>query len=272
MFGINFVIDSMVLICVLLEMFDVIIQCYEIFIQVCVLIYVISFIEVINCGVLLDLVFQLIVGIEVVNVSFGISLKIFQEGYEVGFSQKCGILGNNLMYFEIGQGSVFLVNVYYGVDQQICEICVYVVVCYFKLFLVNIVVGFIGFEYLYNGKQIICVGLEDYFCGKLFGVLMGCDICYINYVEVDQDDMDMFLILLGVVGINFIMGIFGFDDVMFNYQIIFFYDVFYVCQMLGLKLVLEFEDWLQWMGIFIQVDGCICFGDELLLVFCQVLV
>ena len=182
---------------------------------------------------------------------------------KAGLSQKRGTLGNNLMYFETGQGSALSANAHHGVDQQTCETRAYAVARHFKPFLVNTVVGFIGPEYLYNGKQIIRAGLEDHFCGKLLGVPMGCDICYTNHAEADQDDMDMLLTLLGVAGINFIMGIPGSDDVMLNYQTTSFHDALYARQTLGLKPAPEFEDWLQRMGIFTQADGRIRFGDEL---------
>ena len=263
MLGINPATDSMASICALLEMLDAIIQRYEIPTQACVLTHVTSSIEAINRGVPLDLVFQSIAGTEAANASFGISLKILQEGYEAGLSQKRGTLGNNLMYFETGQGSALSANAHHGVDQQTCETRAYAVARHFKPFLVNTVVGFIGPEYLYNGKQIIRAGLEDHFCGKLLGVPMGCDICYTNHAEADQDDMDMLLTLLGVAGINFIMGIPGSDDVMLNYQTTSFHDALYARQTLGLKPAPEFEDWLQRMGIFTQADGRIRFGDEL---------
>ena len=263
MLGINPATDSMASICALLEMLDAIIQRYEIPTQACVLTHVTSSIEAINRGVPLDLVFQSIAGTEAANASFGISLKILQEGYEAGLSQKRGTLGNNLMYFETGQGSALSANAHHGVDQQTCETRAYAVARHFKPFLVNTVVGFIGPEYLYNGKQIIRAGLEDHFCGKLLGVPMGCDICYTNHAEADQDDMDMLLTLLGVAGINFIMGIPGSDDVMLNYQTTSFHDALYARQTLGLKPAPEFEDWLQRMGIFTQADGRIHFGDEL---------
>jgi ethanolamine ammonia-lyase large subunit len=183
----------------------------------------------------LDLVFQSIAGTEAANASFGINLNVLQEGYEAGLSLKRGTLGQNLMYFETGQGSALSANAHHGVDQQTCETRAYAVARHFKPFLVNTVVGFIGPEYLYNGKQIIRAGLEDHFCGKLLGVPMGCDICYTNHAEADQDDMDTLLTLLGVAGINFIMGIPGSDDIMLNYQTTSFHDALYARQTLGLK-------------------------------------
>ena len=174
-----------------------------------------------------------------------------------------GTLGQNLMYFETGQGSALSANAHFGVDQQTCETRAYAVARHFKPFLVNTVVGFIGPEYLYNGKQIIRAGLEDHFCGKLLGVPMGCDICYTNHAEADQDDMDTLLTLLGVAGINFIMGIPGSDDIMLNYQTTSFHDALYARQTLGLKPAPEFEQWLARTGIFTQADGKVHFGNNL---------
>lgn len=269
--GINPATDSMAGIAELLKMLDAIIQRYEIPTQACVLTHVTTSIEAIERGVPLDLVFQSIAGTEAANASFGISLKILQEGYEAGLSQKRGTLGDNLMYFETGQGSALSANAHHGVDQQTCEARAYAVARAYKPLLVNTVVGFIGPEYLYNGKQIIRAGLEDHFCGKLLGVPMGCDICYTNHAEADQDDMDMLLTLLGVAGINFIMGIPGSDDVMLNYQTTSFHDALYARQTLGLKPAPEFEAWLERMGILIQRDGRVCLGEQLPSAFRQAL-
>ncbi|MDT3709512.1 MAG: ethanolamine ammonia-lyase subunit EutB [Pseudomonadaceae bacterium] len=271
MIGINPATDSMGSICTLLEMLDAVIQRYEIPTQSCVLTHVTSSIAAIERGAPLDLVFQSIAGTEAANASFGISLKVLQEGYEAGLSLKRGTLGNNLMYFETGQGSALSANAHHDVDQQTCEARAYAVARHFNPFLVNTVVGFIGPEYLYNGKQIIRAGLEDHFCGKLLGVPMGCDICYTNHAEADQDDMDMLLTLLGAAGINFIMGIPGSDDVMLNYQTTSFHDALYARQVLGLRAAPEFEQWLARMGIFQQRDGQLRLGNELPSAFRQAL-
>ncbi|MBD9517754.1 ethanolamine ammonia-lyase subunit EutB [Pseudomonas sp. PDM22] len=263
MLGINPATDSLQSICTLLEMLDAIIQRYEIPTQSCVLTHVTSSIEAINRGAPLDLVFQSIAGTEAANASFGVSLAILKEGYEAGLSQKRGTLGDNLMYFETGQGSALSANAHHGVDQQTCETRAYAVARHFKPFLVNTVVGFIGPEYLYNGKQIIRAGLEDHFCAKLLGVPMGCDICYTNHAEADQDDMDMLLTLLGVAGINFIMGIPGSDDVMLNYQTTSFHDALYARQTLGLRPAPEFEAWLARMEILRQQDGRVQMAGQL---------
>ena len=263
MLGINPATDSLASICELLRMLDGIIQRYEIPTQACVLTHITSAIEAINRGVPLDLLFQSIAGSEAANASFGINLQLLQEGYEAGLSLQRGSLGHNLMYFETGQGSALSANAHHGVDQQTCEARAYAVARQFKPFLVNTVVGFIGPEYLYNGKQIIRAGLEDHFCGKLLGLPMGCDICYTNHAEADQDDMDNLLTLLGVAGTNFIMGIPGSDDVMLNYQTTSFHDALYARQSLGLRPAPEFEAWLQHMGIFTQAQGHPQLNDQL---------
>ncbi|WP_409277868.1 ethanolamine ammonia-lyase subunit EutB [Pseudomonas defluvii] len=261
MIGINPATDSLSAISELLKMLDGVIQHYDIPTQSCVLTHVTSSVAAIERGVPLDLVFQSIAGTQAANSSFGISLGILQEGYEAGLSLKRGTLGNNLMYFETGQGSALSANAHHGVDQQTCEARAYAVARHFNPFLVNTVVGFIGPEYLYNGKQIIRAGLEDHFCGKLLGVPMGCDICYTNHAEADQDDMDMLLTLLGVAGINFIMGIPGSDDVMLNYQTTSFHDALYARKALGLRPAPEFEEWLARMDILQQRDGQVRLGS-----------
>ena len=263
MIGINPATDSMGTICTLLEMVDAVIQRYEIPTQSCVLTHVTSSIAAIERGAPLDLVFQSIAGTEAANASFGISLELLKEGYEAGLSLKRGTLGDNLMYFETGQGSALSANAHHDVDQQTCEARAYAVARHYNPFLVNTVVGFIGPEYLYNGKQIIRAGLEDHFCGKLLGVPMGCDICYTNHAEADQDDMDVLLTLLGAAGINFIMGIPGSDDVMLNYQTTSFHDALYARKVLGLRPAPEFEAWLARMGILHLQDGQLRMGDQL---------
>ena len=261
MIGINPATDSVSAISELLKMLDAVIRHYEIPTQSCVLTHVTSSVAAIEKGVPLDLVFQSIAGTEAANSGFGISLEILREGYEAGLSLKRGPLGDNLMYFETGQGSALSANAHHGVDQQTCEARAYAVARHFNPFLVNTVVGFIGPEYLYNGKQIIRAGLEDHFCGKLLGVPMGCDICYTNHAEADQDDMDVLLTLLGVAGINFIMGIPGSDDVMLNYQTTSFHDALYARKTLGLRPAPEFEDWLTRMDILRQDDGGVRLGQ-----------
>lgn len=252
--GINPAGDSTAGICDLLKMLDAVIQRFQIPTQACVLTHVTTTIEAIERGAPVDLVFQSIAGTQAANASFGITLATLQEGYEAGLSQQRGSLGDNLMYFETGQGSALSANAHQGIDQQTCEARAYAVARHFKPLLVNSVVGFIGPEYLYNGKQIVRAGLEDHFCAKLLGVPMGCDICYTNHAEADQDDMDNLLTLLGSAGVNFIMGIPGSDDVMLNYQTTSFHDALYLRQLLGLRAAPEFEEWLAKMRI-MQQDG-----------------
>ncbi|MBA1260287.1 ethanolamine ammonia-lyase subunit EutB [Pseudomonas oryzihabitans] len=261
--GINPATDSTSGICELLKMLDAVIQRYEIPTQSCVLTHVTTSIAAIERGAPVDLMFQSIAGTQGANESFGISLALLQEGFDAGLSQRRGTLGDNLMYFETGQGSALSAGAHHGVDQQTCEVRAYAVARQFKPLLVNTVVGFIGPEYLYNGKQIIRAGLEDHFCGKLLGVPMGCDICYTNHAEADQDDMDMLLTLLGAAGINFIMGIPGSDDVMLNYQTTSFHDALYARQVLGLQPAPEFAAWLDRLGILRLEDGRFRLGEGL---------
>ncbi|HMC48382.1 MAG TPA: ethanolamine ammonia-lyase subunit EutB, partial [Caballeronia sp.] len=249
MIGINPASDSLSAITTLLLMIDDFRQRYEVPTQSCVLTHVTNTIAAIEKGAPVDLVFQSIAGTEKANSSFGVSLALLQEAHEAGLSLKRGTVGNDLMYFETGQGSELSANAHYDVDQQTCEVRGYAVARKFSPLLVNTVVGFIGPEYLYDGRQIIRAGLEDHFCGKLLGVPMGCDICYTNHAEADQDDMDNLLTLLGVANVNFIMGIPGADDVMLNYQSTSFHDALYVRNVLGLRRAPEFEAWLESMRI-----------------------
>ena len=247
--GINPASDSLAAAITLLNMLDDFRLKYEVPTQSCVLTHVTSTIQAIEKGAPVDLVFQSIAGTEKANASFGINLGILQEAYEAGLSLNRGTVGNNVMYFETGQGSALSANANHGLDQQTCEARAYAVARKFNPLLVNTVVGFIGPEYLYDGKQIIRAGLEDHFCGKLLGLPMGCDICYTNHADADQDDMDSLLTLLGVAGVNFIMGVPGADDVMLNYQSTSFHDSLYIRKVLGLKRAPEFEAWLERMGI-----------------------
>jgi ethanolamine ammonia-lyase large subunit len=249
MIGINPASDSLSAVTRLLAMIDDFRTRYQVPTQSCVLTHVTSTIAAIEKGAPVDLVFQSIAGTERANAGFGISLSLLQEAYEAALSLKRGTVGDNVMYFETGQGSALSANAHHGVDQQTCEARAYAVARRFNPFLTNTVVGFIGPEYLYDGKQITRAGLEDHFCGKLLGVPMGCDICYTNHAEADQDDMDNLLTLLGVAGVNFIMGIPGADDVMLNYQSTSFHDALYLRDVLGLRRAPEFEAWLESMQI-----------------------
>ena len=252
--GINPATDSVPAVSALLRMLDDVIHTYEIPTQACVLTHVTTSIEEINRGVPVDLVFQSIAGTEAANRSFGIDLALLAEGRAAALALKRGTIGDNVMYFETGQGTALSANAHHGVDQQTCEARAYAVARKFHPLLVNTVVGFIGPEYLYNGKQIIRAGLEDHFCGKLLGLPMGCDICYTNHAEADQDDMDMLLTLLTAAGCNFIMGIPGSDDVMLNYQTTSFHDALYAREVLGLRMAPEFEAWLVRAGVFEGAD------------------
>ncbi len=247
--GINPATDNLYNVTELLKMLDSVREKYKIPTQSCILTHVTNTIEAINKKAPVDLVFQSIGGTEKTNSSFGVNLKLLREAYEAGLSLKRGTVGNNVMYFETGQGSSLSANANFALDQQTCEVRAYAVAKQFNPLLVNTVVGFIGPEYLYNGKQIIRAGLEDHFCGKLLGLPMGCDICYTNHAEADQDDMDVLLTLLGVAGCTFIMGIPGADDIMLNYQSTSFHDALYARTVLGLKPAPEFEDWLLKMQI-----------------------
>ena len=250
--GINPATDNLQNLSELLKLMDYIIQEYDIPTQSCVLTHVSSGIQLANQNVPVDLMFQSIAGTQSANTGFGIDLALLQEGYEAALSLKRGTVGQNVMYFETGQGSALSSNSHFGVDQQTLEARAYAVGRKYKPFLVNTVVGFIGPEYLYNGKQIIRAGLEDHFCGKLLGVPMGCDICYTNHADADQDDMDVLLTLLANAGLNFMMGIPGSDDVMLNYQTTSFHDALYIRQLLGLQPAPEFALWLEQQGILKQ--------------------
>ncbi|HSF48957.1 MAG TPA: ethanolamine ammonia-lyase subunit EutB [Burkholderiales bacterium] len=248
--GINPATDSITAVTTLIKMLDEIISKYQIPTQSCVLTHVTTSIEAINRGAPVDLVFQSIAGTEAANASFGVSLRVLEEGRGAALSLGRGTVGDNVMYFETGQGSALSANAHHGIDQQTCETRAYAVARKFKPLLVNTVVGFIGPEYLYDGKQIIRAGLEDHFCGKLLGVPMGCDVCYTNHAEADQNDMDILLTLLSVAGCTYIMGIPGSDDIMLNYQTTSFHDALYARKVLGLRPAPEFEAWLQQVGIF----------------------
>jgi len=247
--GINPATDSPVEVNNLLLLMDTLRQQFDIPTQSCVLCHVTTTLELIRQGAPVDLCFQSIGGTEKSNSSFGINLALLDEAYEATLSLNRGTVGNNVMYFETGQGSELSANAHYGLDQQTCEVRGYAVARRYNPLLVNTVVGFIGPEYLYDGKQIIRAALEDHFCGKLLGLPMGVDICYTNHAEADQDDMDNLLTLLGVAGCNFIMGVPGSDDIMLNYQSTSFHDALYIRNILGLRPAPEFENWLIRQGI-----------------------
>lgn len=250
--GINPATDSVSQAIKLMKLMDEVIQYYDIPTQSCVLTHVTNTIEAIEKGAPVDLVFQSIGGTEATNQGFGINLNVIAEAYDAALSLNRGTVGNNVMYFETGQGSALSANGHHNVDQQTCEVRAYAMARKFKPLLVNTVVGFIGPEYLFDGKQITRAGLEDHFCGKLLGLPMGCDICYTNHAYADQNDMDNLLTLLGVAECSFIMGIPGSDDIMLNYQTTSFHDALYARQVLGSRPAPEFEAWLKKMEIFHQ--------------------
>ena len=240
--GVNPASDSVNTVVALLGMLDRIRAHYRIPTQICVLSHVTTQLQALARGAPIDLLFQSIAGTEAANTSFGVSIALLDEACQA--ARELG-RGENVMYFETGQGSALSANAHHGVDQQTCEARAYAVARRYRPLLVNSVAGFIGPEYLYDGKQILRAGLEDHFCGKLLGVPMGCDICYTNHAEADQDDMDALLTMLGVAGCNFIMGVPGADDVMLHYQSTSFHDALYLRSVLGLKPAPEFEDWLN---------------------------
>jgi ethanolamine ammonia-lyase large subunit len=258
--GINPVADDVASTGRLLRLIDMVRTRYTIPAQSCVLAHVTTQIAAMEQGAPVDLVFQSIAGTEKANASFGINLAMLREANEAARALKRGTVGANVMYFETGQGSALSANAHHGIDQQTCEVRAYAVARAFDPMLVNTVVGFIGPEYLYDGKQIQRAGLEDHFCGKLMGLPMGCDVCYTNHAEADQDDMDSLLTLLGAAGVNYIMGVPGSDDIMLQYQSTSFQDALYLRETLGLRAAPEFEAWLagdmpRQLGAPLQVQG-----------------
>jgi ethanolamine ammonia-lyase large subunit len=243
--GINPVSDNPESVETLLQLLNHARAAYRIPTQSCVLAHITTTMDAMRRGAPVDLVFQSIAGTEAANTSFGVNIALLKEAREQALELRRGTLGDNVMYFETGQGSALSANAHHGVDQQTCEARAYGLARYFQPLLVNTVVGFIGPEYLYNGKQILRAGLEDHFCGKLLGLPMGCDICYTNHAEADQDDMDALLTMLGAAGVNYIMGIPGADDVMLNYQSTSFHDALYLRSVFGLRPAPEFEAWFN---------------------------
>jgi ethanolamine ammonia-lyase large subunit len=247
--GINPASDDPVVIGNLLRLIDGIITRLQIPTQGCVLTHVTTTLGLIGQGVPVDLVFQSIAGTEAANRSFGVDLALLREARGAALGLRRGTVGDNVMYFETGQGSALSANAHHQVDQQTCEARAYAVARAFQPLLVNSVVGFIGPEYLYDGKEIIRAGLEDHFCGKLLGLPLGVDVCYTNHAEADQDDMDNLLTLLAAAGVTFIMGVPGADDVMLNYQSTSFHDALYIRDVFGLKRAPEFDEWLMRTGL-----------------------
>jgi ethanolamine ammonia-lyase large subunit len=247
--GINPATDSPERVHQLLSMLDGIREKLEIPTQSCVLAHVTTTLDLIRRGSPVDLVFQSIAGTEAANRSFGIDLALLDEARDAALTLSRGTLGDNVMYFETGQGSALSARAHHGVDQQTLEARAYAVARRYKPLLVNTVVGFIGPEYLYDGKQIARAGLEDHFCGKLMGLPMGVDVCYTNHAEADQDDMDGLLALLTAAGVNFVMGVPGADDIMLGYQSTSFHDALAMRDLFGRRPAPEFEQWLARQGL-----------------------
>jgi ethanolamine ammonia-lyase large subunit len=245
--GINPVSDNPRSVETLLRLLDQVRVSYRIPTQSCVLAHVTTTMDAMRRGAPVDLVFQSIAGTEAANASFGVNIALLKEAREQALELRRGTVGDNVMYFETGQGSALSANAHHGMDQQTCEARAYGLARVFQPLLVNTVVGFIGPEYLYDGKQILRAGLEDHFCGKLLGLPMGCDICYTNHAEADQDDMDALLTMLGAAGVNYIMGIPGADDVMLSYQSTSLHDALYLRSVFGLRPAPEFEAWFEEM-------------------------
>ena len=252
--GINPAGDNIASAGALLSLIDEIRQAYAIPTQSCVLTHITNTLALIGRGVPVDLTFQSIAGSEAANKGFGVDLTLLREAHEATLALGRGSVGDNVMYFETGQGSALSAGAHHGVDQQTMECRAYAVARAFRPLLVNSVVGFIGPEYLYDGKQILRAALEDHFCGKLLGLPMGLDICYTNHAEADQDDMDTILTMLGVAGVTFVMGVPGADDIMLNYQSTSFHDALYLREALGLRPAPEFEAWMGSVGL-LGADG-----------------
>jgi ethanolamine ammonia-lyase large subunit len=260
--GINPATDSVDAVIRLVTMIDELIQRYQIPTQSCVLAHVTTQMAAIERGAPIDLTFQSIAGTEAANASFGVNLNLLDEALHATRALNRGTVGDNVMYFETGQGSCLSAEAHHGVDQHTLEARAYAVARRFEPLLVNTVVGFIGPEYLYDGKQIIRAGLEDHFCGKLLGLPMGCDVCYTNHAEADQDDMDNLLTLLAAAGCNYFMGVPGADDVMLNYQSTSFHDSHYLRQLFDLRPAPEFEEWLESMHVVNEENRLLPIGEK----------
>ncbi len=243
--GVNPASDEIEAVIRVLGLLDEVISRYEIPTQSCVLSHVTTTIRAIERKAPVDLVFQSIAGTQKANEAFGIDAAILREGMDAARSLHRGTVGANVMFFETGQGSALSANAAFGVDQQTIEARCYGLAREYRPLLVNTVVGFIGPEYLYDGKQIARAGLEDHFCGKLLGLPMGVDVCYTNHAKADQDDMDLLLIALAAAGATYVMGVPGADDIMLNYQSTSFHDALNARRLFGLRPAPEFEEWLK---------------------------
>ena len=247
--GINPATDSPKAVRDLLELLDGVIQRYAIPTQSCVLSHVTTSMDLMASGAPVDLVFQSIAGTQAANASFGVTLGLLDEAYEAARGLGRGTVGSNVMYFETGQGSALSADAHHGVDQQTVEARAYAVARRYDPLLVNTVVGFIGPEYLYDGRQILRAALEDHFCGKVLGLPMGLDICYTNHADADDDDIATMLTMLGVAGASFVICTPGGDDIMLNYQSASYHDALYLREVLGLRPAPEFEAWLGSIGL-----------------------
>ena len=247
--GINPATDNVPTANALLSLLDELIATHQIPTQSCVLTHVTNSIELIERGAPLDLVFQSVAGTQAANAGFGVTLPMLAEARDAALSLQRGSVGQNVMYFETGQGSALSANAHHGIDQQTLEARAYAVCRAFDPLLVNTVVGFIGPEYLFDGKEIVRAGLEDHFCGKLLGLPMGCDACYTNHAEADQNDMDVLMTLLAAARAHFLIAVPGADDIMLNYQSLSFHDIAYLRNSFGLKAAPEFEAWLAGLGL-----------------------
>jgi ethanolamine ammonia-lyase large subunit len=252
--GVNPATDSVPAATTLVRMLDELRERHAIPTQTCVLGHVTNTLTIIERGAPVDLVFQSVAGSEAANAGFGVDLAVLREAQAATLALGRGTVGSNVMYFETGQGSALSAGAHHGVDQQTMEARAYAVARAFNPLLVNTVVGFIGPEYLYDGKQIIRAGLEDHFCGKLLGLPMGADVCYTNHAEADQDDMDSLMTILTVAGCNFLICVPGSDDVMLSYQSLSNHDALYLRSVMNLRPAPEFEAWLRNVGI-CAVDG-----------------
>ncbi|MBB2196795.1 MAG: ethanolamine ammonia-lyase subunit EutB [Gluconacetobacter sp.] len=250
--GINPATDSIETGMMLVRMLDDVRLRYDIPTQSCVLTHITNSLAMIERGAPVDLVFQSIAGTQRANEGFGVSLALLDEAHHAARSLRRGSVGENVMYFETGQGAAISADAHFGVDQQTLEVRAYAVAREYAPLLVNTVVGFIGPEYLYDGKQIIRAGLEDHFCGKLMGLPMGCDVCYTNHAEADQDDSDDLMMLLAAAGVNFLIAVPGGDDVMLNYQSLSYHDILTLRSIYGVAPAPEFEHWLDRMAL---LDG-----------------
>jgi len=248
--GVNPATDSVAACVTLNQMLDELRQRFDIPTQTCILAHVTTTLEAIEHGAPVDLVFQSIAGSQAANAGFGISLSLLRQAADAAASLKRGTVGQNVLYFETGQGSALSSQTHFDIDQQTIETRAYAVARAFSPLLVNTVVGFIGPEYLYDAKQITRAGLEDHFCGKLLGLPMGVDVCYTNHAEADQDDMDDLMTLLAVAGVNFLIAVPGSDDVMLSYQTLSYHDVLGLRHLLGRRPAPEFDAWLERMGLY----------------------